>query len=176
MAGLATLASPGPFKARKKDSEKLLTDFNLYIKAINHLMTLTDNANATDAKKKAMLQAIGGVDMIWLFEHHGKVVDTDTYAGAVAKIKTALEGQTNQASIRHTLFTKMPQGDKPFAMWWSEVKEQSEKCTFNGYDSKMACRDAIVYQTSSKKLRKRVLNEDLDLEATVKLGLMEEQS
>ena len=176
MAGLATLASPGPFKARKKDSEKLLTDFNLYIKAINHLMTLTDNANATDAKKKAMLQAIGGVDMIWLFEHHGKVVDTDTYAGAVAKIKTALEGQTNQASIRHTLFTKMPQGDKPFAMWWSEVKEQSEKCTFDGYDSKMACRDAIVYQTSSKKLRKRVLNEDLDLEATVKLGLMEEQS
>ena len=114
MAGLATLASPGPFKARKKDSEKLLTDFNLYIKAINHLMTLTDNANVTNAKKKAMLQAIGGVDMIWLFEHHGKVVDTDTYAGAVAKIKTALEGQTNQVSIRHTLFTKMPQEDKPF--------------------------------------------------------------
>ena len=33
-----------------------------------------------------------------------------------------------------------------------------------------------MYQTSSKKLRKQVLNEDLDLEATVKLGLMEEQS
>ena len=49
MAGLATLGSPGPFKARKKDSEKLSTDFNLYIKAINHLMTLTDNANVTDA-------------------------------------------------------------------------------------------------------------------------------
>ena len=122
MAGLATLASPGPFKARKKDSEKLLTDFNLYIKAINHLMTLTDNANATDAKKKAMLQAIGGVDMIWLFEHHGKVVDADTYTRAVEKIKTALEGQTNQVSIRLTLFTKMPQGEKPFAMWWSEVR------------------------------------------------------
>ena len=121
MAGLATLASPVPFKARKKDSEKL-SDFNLYIKAINHLMTLADNANATDAKKKALLQAVGGVDMIWLFEHHGKVVDMDTYAGAVAKIKTALEGQTNQASIRHTLFTKMPQGDKLFEMWWSEVR------------------------------------------------------
>ena len=54
----------------------------------------------------------------------------------------------------------MLQGDKPFAMWWSEVKEQSKKCTFDGYDSKMACLDALVYQTSSKKLRKRVLNED----------------
>ena len=139
-------------------------------------MMLTDNANVTDAKKKALLQAVGGVDMIWLFEHHGKVVDTDMYVRAVEKIKTALEGQTNQASIRHTLFTKMPQGEKPFAMWWSEVKEQSEKCSFDGYDSKMACRDAIVYQTSSNKLRKRVLNEDLNLEATVKLGLMEEQS
>ena len=145
MAGLAMLASPGPFKARKKDSEKLLTDFNLYIKAINHLMTLTDNANATDAKKKAMLQAIGGVDMIWLFEHHGKVVDADTYARAVEKIKTALEGQTNQASIRYTLFTKMLQEEKPFAIWCLEVKEQSENYIFDGYDNKMACRDAIVY-------------------------------
>ena len=157
MAEVMTLGSPRPFKARK-DSEKLLTDFNLYIKAINHLMTLADNANATDAKKKAMLQAVGGVDMIWLFEHHGKMVDTDTYARAVEKIKTALEGQTNQVSIGHTLFTKMLQ--KPFAKWWSEVKEQSEKCTFDGYDSKIVCWDAIVYQTSSKKLRKRVLNGD----------------
>ena len=61
-------------------------------------------------------------------------------------------------------------------MWWSEVKEQSEKCMFDGYDSKMACRGVLVYQTSSKKLRKIVLNEDSDLEATVRLGLMEEQS
>ena len=37
------LGSPGQFKARKKDPERMLADFNLYVKAIKNLMILTDN-------------------------------------------------------------------------------------------------------------------------------------
>ena len=44
-----------------------------------------------------------------------------------------------------------------------------------GYDAKMATRDAILFQTSNK-LRKRVLAEDCDLAAVIKLGLAMEHS
>ena len=103
------------------------------------------------------------------------MLDGDTFDQPITKIKAAMTGQTNQTSMRHKLFTKMEQGDKPFVAWWTEVKDQSEKCDFTAYNSEKACKDAIVYQTSSKKLRKKALTEDMDLEAIVKLGVMEEQ-
>ena len=37
MAELAVLGSPGPFKAKKKDPERMLADFELYVKAIKNL-------------------------------------------------------------------------------------------------------------------------------------------
>ena len=57
----------------------MLADFNLYVKAIKNLMILTDNENATDAKKKALMQSVGGQDIVWLFDYVGKVADEDTY-------------------------------------------------------------------------------------------------
>ena len=176
MAGLAALGNPGPFKARKKDPERLLGDFKLYVKAITNLLILTDNGAANNAKKKATMQGVGGIDMVWLFDHIGKVIATDTFAQACNKIEAALTGQTNQASMRHKLFTKFPQGDKSFATWWAEVKGQADKCDFANYNSDKACRDAIIYQTSSKRLRKKVLAEDLNLEQTIKMGMADKQS
>ena len=125
MAELAVLGSPGPFKARKKDPERMLADFNLYVKSIKNLLTLTDNTDATDAKKKALMQSVGGPDMIWLFDYVGKVEDGDTYTAAIAKVKTAITGQTNQAVMKYKLFTGMPQGEQAFASWWTNVKEQA---------------------------------------------------
>ena len=93
-------------------------DFKLYVKAITNLLILTDNGAANDAKKKATKQAVGGIDMVWLFDHIGKVIATDTFAQACNKIEAALTGQTNQASMRHELFNKF-QGDKSFTTWWS---------------------------------------------------------
>ena len=92
MAELAVLGSPGPFKARKKDPERMLADFNLYVKSIKNLLTLTDNTEATDAKKKALMQSVGGPDMIWLFDYVGKVAEGDTYAAAIENVKTAITG------------------------------------------------------------------------------------
>ena len=34
MAGLAALVSPGNFKARKKEPERMLADFELYVKSM----------------------------------------------------------------------------------------------------------------------------------------------
>merc|ERR1712239_91445 len=68
----------------------------------------------------------------------------------------------------------LPQEGEPFSTWWTQ--EQADKCDFTGYNSKMAARDAILFQTTNHKLRKRVLAEDCDLEAVIKLGLALEHS
>ena len=173
---MAVLGSPGPFKAKKKDPERMLADFELYVKAIKNLMVLTDNADATDAKKKALMQSVGGPDMIWLWDYMGKVAEGDTYQQAIDKVRAAITGQTNQAVMKYKLFMGMPQEDQAFSSWWSKVKEQADKCDFTEYNQKEAARDAILFQTSNSKLRKRILAEDQDLEAVVKLGLAYEQS
>ena len=59
MAEPAVLGSPGQCKTIKKDPERMLADFNLYVKAIKNLMVLTNNTDATDVKKKALMQSVG---------------------------------------------------------------------------------------------------------------------
>ena len=56
---MAALVNPGVFKAHKKDPERMLTDFNLYMKSFANFMVITDNVGASEAKKKALIQAVG---------------------------------------------------------------------------------------------------------------------
>ena len=176
MAELAALVSPGQFKARKKEPERMLADFNLYVRSIKDLITVVGKEDASEGVKKAMIRSIGGKDMIYLFDHVGKVAAEDTFEQALRKIQEAMTKQTNQAMIKFKLFTGMPQEEEAFSVWWTQIKEQAEKCDFTGYDQKHAARDAILFQTSNNKLRKRILAEDCDLEAVVKLGLALEHS
>ena len=125
---------------------------------------------ATDMAELAVLGSPG------LFEYVGKVLDGDTYEAAITKIRAAITGQTNQAVMKYKLFTGMKQEDQSFASWWTCVKEQADKCDFTGYNQEKAARDAILFQTSNDKLRKRILAEDPELDAVVKLGMSYEQS
>lgn len=137
---LAAIVNPGVFKARKKDPERMLTDFNLYMKSFGDFLVVTDNTTAVSAKKKSLLRAVGGPDMVFLFDHIGKVADDASYEDAIEAIRTAITGQTNQAMIRYKLFTGMTQDDEPFSSWWAKVKEQADKCSFENFgfnDSKL---------------------------------------
>ena len=49
----------------------MLADFKLYETALKNLLVLTDNNGATEAKKKALMVTIGGVEMVWLWEYVG---------------------------------------------------------------------------------------------------------
>ena len=60
MAELAALVSPGPFKAKKKDPERMLGEFKDYIKAVKDMLVVTGKEGATAAVKKAMLRSVGG--------------------------------------------------------------------------------------------------------------------
>ena len=68
----------------------------------------------SDAERKAMLLFKGGDDMQSLFDHVGKVTDSDSFDQAVAKIENALKGRTNSVVQRNMLLTRYPQGSKTF--------------------------------------------------------------
>ena len=198
---IEALINPGPFKGSRKDPEKLLVKFNLYIEQIENFMLATDTDGSSDKRKLALLQAVGGTEMIALFKHVGKVklsvtpaiepvaargglpaveavaeVAADTFLQAVQKIRTGILGQTNQTMTRYKLFQELPQDGSVFAEWWPKLIEQAERCDWSNYDAEMAARDAMLFQTSNKKLKKKMLAENLIFSAAVKFGLTSEQS
>ena len=166
---LASVCSPGVFTARKTEPEGLLQDFVLYLKSLKAMFVIT---KVTDGmERRAMLEAIGGIDMLWLFEHIGKVAEEDNFDQAVEKIKSGLQSQMNQAVLRHKLFTGFHQGQEDFITWHAKLVEQGMKCDFADYSSNKAVRDAIMLQTSNERLRRKLLAEDSNLDEAIKIGL-----
>ena len=113
--------------------------------------------------------------MTVLFEHVGNMQMADTYDAAVEKVMAGIKAQTNQATARFKLFTKMSQGGLPFAEWYPKVKDQADRCIWANYDAKQAARDALLFQTDNSKLQKKVIAEELDYDHVVKYGLAFEQ-
>ena len=60
MSELAALVTPGPFKARKQDPERMLGEFQNYIRSVKNMLVVTVQEDATAKVKKAILQAVGG--------------------------------------------------------------------------------------------------------------------
>ena len=198
MANFEALLSPGQFKGKDKEPEQLLIDFDQYIKSVNNFFVATAKDGATDKVKIAVLQAVGGSDMVDLEEMTGKVilqeipavpagegpgaaaripaVPVDTYLQAVAKIRAGIVKQTNQAMSRFKLFQQMAQDARKFDPWAKEVLKQAERCDWSKYGAQEAARDAVLYQTSDTRLRKKILAENLDWEKTYTLGLVQETS
>ena len=114
-ADLAGLVNPGKFKAYKKDPERMLADFNLYMETFSNFLTVIDQNAAVAAKKKALLKTVGGPDMVFLFDYVGKVQADATYEVALEAIKAGITGQTNQAMSRFKLFIGMSQENQPFS-------------------------------------------------------------
>ena len=52
---LVGLVNPGKFKAYKKDPERMLADFNLYMESFSNFLTVIDHTGAAAAKKTALL-------------------------------------------------------------------------------------------------------------------------
>ena len=191
MAGVDALIAPKAFKAKDKEAEVLLIDFDLYVKTIRNFFIATGKDTATDRQKVALLQAVGGPDMVDLVEEVGKVilvaiaadaaneveaVEADTFEQAIEKIRQGIVGKTNQAMSRLKLFQHMGQGTQKFASWHKEVFKQAKRCDWSLYNTEEAARDAIMYQTSDQKLRKRILAQNMSYQDTVAWGQSHEES
>ena len=191
VSGLEALLAPGKFKGKDKDNEQLLVDFDLYVKTVNNFFITVGKDDASDKVKVATLQALGGPEMVDLLELQGKVqlvaiqadaaqgvvaVAADSYEVAIKKIRDAIVASTNNAMARLKLFQQMPQQGKAFAIWGAEVIKQARRVDWTAYGDREAARDAILFQTSDAKLRKKILAENLDLERTVEWGKANESS
>ena len=108
VAGVDALITPKPFKSKDKDPETLLIDFDLYIKTIKNFFIATGRDDANNKQKVALLQAVGGPDMV------EEVVNADTFEQAIEKIRNGIIGKTNQAMSRLRLFQQMGQGKKRY--------------------------------------------------------------
>ena len=130
----------------------------------------------SDKEKKAMLLFKGGKDMKNLFQHVGKVLDTDTYNEAVKKITDDLSDRTNKIVQRNMLLSSYPQGSKSFEKWSQEISNVAKLISYDNYDWKQAAVDAIILQTSNSKLRERALQENVTYDELLKMGIVKEQS
>ena len=189
--GVDALIAPKAFRAKDKDPETLLIDFDLYVKTIKNFFVATGKDNATEKQKVALLQAVGGPDMVDMVEEVGKVVlvDTpeddvlgiaavtaDTFEQAIEKIRNGVVGKTNQAMSRLKLFQQMAQGSQKFASWHKEILKQAKRCNWSNYGVEDAARDAILYQTTDQKLMKKILASNLSYQDTVHLGQSNEEA
>ena len=130
----------------------------------------------TEKQKKSMLLLRGGDDMKDLFEHVGMVTTADSFDEAVVKIQNGLKGRTNSTVQRNLLLTNHRQGSKSFEKWSKEITNTAKLISYENYDWKAAAVDAMLLQTSNHKLRERALQEDMDFEKFLKLGIAKEQS
>ena len=80
----------------------------------------------------------------------------DTFDGGVEKVR-GIVARTNQAMSRLKLLQQLPQEDSKFDDWSKEIMKEAHRCDWTGYDEKTAARNAIIFQTSDPKLRKKIL-------------------
>ena len=159
-----------------------LQKFDDYVEQIELLFQLTfrksdgTSFDPTDADKKAMLLFKGGKDMKNLFQHVGKVLQTDSYSQAVTKIKEGLRGRTNKVVQRNMLLTNFPQGSKSFEKWSQEVSNAAQLIDYANYNWQQAAVDAMILQTSNARLRERALQDNVGYETLINLGVSKEQS
>ena len=176
--------SPGVFKSKDAEPEATLELFEDYLKVMERVFRLSRRIHPTtgakiafdEAEKKDLIVVEGGEDMANLFEHTGKVLETDTYEEAVEKIKAALRKRGNRTSAVFKLFNSHAQGDKSFESWHTEIYKAAKLIDWGDYNAKKAAVDAIITQTSSAKLQQRAIQENPSYEELVDLGISQEQA
>ena len=77
---------------------------------------------------------------------------------------------------RLKLFQQIGQGSQKFGTWYKEIYKQAKRCDWSAYNVETAARDAIMYQTSDQKLRKRILANNMSYDETVAWGQSHEES
>ena len=153
------LLKPGPLVVKKKgDPEQLSKEWEDYIKIFREFLAATGvvGAHATPEvagtpcpacnKSKNMLRLVGGDEVRVLFDHVGQITETDNWENALDKISQGIRKQTNQAAARYKLMRRMPQGEACFAEWYPSVKDQAERCLWDGYNAEMAARDRAGFK------------------------------
>ena len=114
-------------------------------------------------EKKAMLLFRGGCDTKHFFQHVGAVTDTDTFDAKVRKIRTGLQGRTNNVVHRNPLLANYHQGSKSLERWSKEISNATKLIKCGSYDWKQSTKVTVKLQTSNPKLQERTLQDNVCL-------------
>ena len=158
---------PGTFKALDANPGGTLELFDKYVQHMKLIFKFVfwkadgPPFARSDKEKKAMLLFRGGDDMKDLSEHVSTVTNTDTFDDTVTKIRTGLQGRTNNVVQRNLLLANYPQGTKSFEHCSKEISNAAKLINYENYDWKLAVVDAILLQTLNPKLRERALQDNV---------------
>ena len=158
--------SVGAFK-EKEITEITRERLDKYLENMEHIFLLNrrfhpvtgNKVDFDDEEKKNILCIEGGAEIQDLFKHEGKVLDGDTYALAIQKVRAAL-----------------PQGKQTFDVWHRKILESARRVDWEDYGFEKAVVDAVLIQTSSMKLRQKALQDNPDWNQLVDMGIGQEQS
>ena len=70
----------------------------------------------------------------------------------------------------------MKLGTEPFSIQWSKARDQAKRCEFSNQTKVMAARYAVLFNTSDTRLSQKVLAENTEIDAMIKLGLSYEHT
>ena len=71
----------------------------------------------------------------------------------------------------------MEQGSQKFDSWAREmIYKQAQRCDCTGYDTESSARDAILYQTTDPKIRKKILADNMTYKDTINWGRAHKES
>ena len=87
---MAAIVNPGLFRAKKKNSEKMLEDFKMYMEAFTNILIVTDDAGAGQEKKNALLNPADSLNMAYLFKHIGKVPEAAKFDEAITTVHAGI--------------------------------------------------------------------------------------
>ena len=174
-AALATAGTPCDLG---NDPSKYLEKFEDWYE---HTSLLADAIGITSDEQKLRLMLLWGGKDFRKTVKDAQVATTgenkDTLDQALVKIRARYGSHVNLTMVVHKLM-HVQQGSKTFTQFRREVEELAVQCQFeqNPYTKERAIKDAIIFRTSDKKLRKEALAKDVDLAALTKAALGYEQS
>ena len=172
---------PGVFKSLGVNPGGTLELFDKYIDTIELIFELafrksdgtsyapTDKEKSNVTSKRRQLHE-RLISACWL------CTKEDDYKTSIDKIRKGLQSRTNAVVQRNLLFANFPQGTKSFESWSKKTSSAAKLINFEGYNWKQATVDSLILQTSSPKLRERALQDNINYEDLLKLGIAKEQS
>ena len=119
--------------SKEKDPKKLLIEFDLYIRTVINYLLAVEKEKASSRVKLAMLQVLGGLDMVDLLQHVGKLMLTGTPRRELNKVLEKGEYPIPRAEQLKNSFGKSDRSssiDCNHAFFQFELEEETQKLLY----------------------------------------------
>ncbi|CAN7976724.1 unnamed protein product, partial [Ixodes persulcatus] len=130
----------------------------------------TETTKRTDEQRAAILLHVAGLDAIEVYNTFTFAPEEkQDYQTVLKKFKEYCMPRRNETYERYVFRSRKQESGEPFEKFVRELQLKVKSCNFSTLSDSMV-RDQIVCGVTDKKLRERLLREDLTLEKAIQLG------